>query len=443
MRFRFLVAAFGLATVVACGGGGGGTGGGSAPPTNHDDRPSETGDSFSYAGTTTTAFVRPPQSSGAIPSPNPANTETLSYTTTQSQSVATAQAYNGDSAATAFTTNETDTLSGGLQTTTTTSTEYYSFGSGGVGPVHDLGGTMSTTGETVTTLIGPNNGLIDVLPEAAGTLPVVADATLMRTETDADGGGSTRTTAANGTYTENDTFADTSFDGSTMTAAANADGSGSLSFPIAEPTNATFVVGAPSASTIPITVTFPAALGQAAPNATATPIVEATSVAVWYPQPIALSTQTLVDEGQASIPSSCNVASSLTSAQSNLLIASSTTVDPVFGELDHRTTSQFIEPGIGVACVQLSDVLQQFYDFSGQSGAYVQVDASPVQTTTTTQTLGLTSETVIGLDASARAPIAAASRARFDALLERRRQERHASAIRQLRAFAITKRGVR
>jgi hypothetical protein len=442
MRFRSFFAVLGLAATAACGGGGGGNGGPPAP-TNHDYRPSEAGDSFSYAGTTSTAFLRPPQTGGAIPSPNPANTQRLSYTTTQTQTVATGQSYNGDSDATEFVTSESDTLSGGLETTSTTTDEFYSFGASGVGPVHDLGGSSASAGETVTTVIGPNNGLVDVLPEVAGTLPVVADATLTRTETDTDGGGSVRSTAANGTYTETDTFADTSFDGSMESAVANADGSGSVSFPIAQPTNATFVVGAPAASMIPITVTFPASLGQAAPNATATPIVETANIPVWYPQPIALSTQTLVDEGQAAIPSSCNVASSLLGQQSNLLVASSTTVDPVFGELDRRSTSEYTEPGVGVACVALSDVLQQFYDFSGQTGTYVAVGSTPVQTTTTTQTLGLTAETISGLDASSRAPIAAASRARFDALLDRRRRERHARAIRALRASAMLKTGVR
>jgi hypothetical protein len=440
MRFRLIFVVLGLAMVVACGGGGGG---GSAAPTNHDDRPAEAGDSFSYAGTTSTTFVRPPQSVGAYPSPNPTNTQTLSYTTTQTQTVATGQSYNNVTDATAFMTTESDVLSGGLETTTTTSTEYYTFGAGGVGPVHDLGGTSSSGGETITTLIGPNNGLVDVLPEVAGTLPVVADATLMRTEVDPDGGGSVRTTAANGTYTETDTYADTSFDGSTASAVANADGSGSLSYPIDEPTNAVFAVGAPASSMIPITITLPAALGQAAPSATATPIVDTGTVPVWYPQPLVLSTQTLTDAGQTPIPSTCNVASSLTGRHTNLLVASSTTVDPVFGELDTRTTSEYTEPGIGVACVELSDVLKQFYDFSGQAGFVVEVSGSAIQTTTTTQTLGLTSETVIGLDASQRAPIVAASRARFDALLDRRRQQRHAAELHQMRASALTKRGVR
>jgi hypothetical protein len=440
MRFRFLFCALGLATFVACGGGGGG---GGAAPTNHDYRPAEAGDSFSYAGTTSTMFVRPPESIGAVPSPNPTNTQTLSYTTTQTQTVATGQSYNNDTSATAFMTNEVDTLSGGLQTTTTSATEYYSFGAGGVGPVHDLGGTSTSPEETVTTVIGPNNGLVDVLPEVAGSLPVVADATLARTEVDADGGGSVRTTAANGTYSETDTYADTSFDGSMGTVAANADGSGSYSFPVLlGAPNAVFAVGA-AGTTIPITITYPAALAAPEPDVTATPIVETGSIPVWYTKPIEFSTQTLVDSGQTAIPAACNVASSLVRAKSNALIDTTITVDPVFGERDSRTTTQYDEPGVGVACVQFSDVLQQFYDFSGQSGEFVTVSNEPIQTTTTMQTLGLTSETVIGLDAVARVPMAAASRARFSAMLDRRRQERHARALRQMRVSVTTKRGVR
>jgi hypothetical protein len=103
----------------------------------------------------------------------------------------------------------------------------------------------------------------------------------------------------------------------------------------------------------------------------------------------------------------------------------------------------YTAPGYGVTCVEFSDVLNQYYDFSLQTGQYVVTRSTPVQTTTTTQTLGLTSENVIGLSSIARVRAIAASRARFSAMLETRRTQRHARALRTLRASARTIAGVR
>jgi hypothetical protein len=446
MRARLIFATLGLAAFAACGGGGGGGGGGvgMAPtPTNTDERPAESGDTFAYAGTTTMVFVRPPQSNGAIPSPNPENTQTLTYATTQSQSVATSEVFNGIAGAVAFETLETDTLAGGLTTTTSNSTEYYSFlPSGSSTLIRDLGGTETTsTGTSISTVLGPNNGLIDVLPETPGTIAPANDARAVRTETDADGSTSIRTTASDGTYTEDDTF----IDGTNANAVANADGSGTYAFPVGEPTDAIFAVGAPtgsgSSATIPITITYPAGL-IVTPGASPTPTVVTRSVTPWYPVPIVASSASLVDIKGAP-PDTFGVACPQASNMDHEIVASATSVDPVFGELDTRSTSTYTAPGFGVICVEFSDDLEQFYDFSQQTGQYVATRSTPVQTTTTTQLLGLTNENVIGLSNIARVRAIAASRARFNAMLETRRTERHARALRALRDSARMMAGVR
>jgi len=445
MRARLIFATLGLAAFAACGGGGGGGGGGGmAPaPTNTDERPAESGDTFAYAGTTTTVFVRPPQINGAIPSPNPENTQTLSDATTQSQSVATNELFKGIAGAIAFDTLETDTLAGGLTTTTSNSTEYYSFApSGSSTLIRDLGGTETTsTGTSISTTLGPNNGLVDVLPETLGTIAPANDAQAVRMETDADGSTSLRTTASDGTYTENDTFVD----GTSANAVANADGSGTYAFPVGEPTNATFAVGAAGGTGSPaiaITITYPAGL-VVTPGASPTPTVITRSVTPWYGIPIVLASATLDDAGTGPPPATCGVASAYAAASGHAIMATATTVDPVFGELDARSMTTYTAPGYGVTCVEFGDVLNQYYDFSLQTGQYVVTRSTPVQTTTTTQTLGLTSENVIGLSSIARVRAIAASRARFNALLETRRIERHARALRTLRASARTIPGVR
>ena len=453
MRARLIFATLGLAAFAACGGGGGGGGGGGSPigggstpaPTNTDERPATTGDTFSYAGTTTTVFVRPPQINGAIPSPNPVNTQTLTYSTTQAQTVASGATYGGIAGAYQFNTTESDTLAGGLATTTSTNAEYYSLvPTGSSTLVRDLGGVLTTSaGTSVRTVNGANDGLIDVLPEVAGPIVPTNDAAVARTETDADTTVSVRSTVSNGTYTENDAFSD----GTTGNAVANADGSGSYSFPVGLAKNAAFVVSAPSGTgttaTIPITITYPAGFVVTDPSASPTPYVVSRSVGVWYQTPLVPSIKTLADNGTATPPASCGVASKYASASGHAIVATASSVDPVFGELDSQSTTTYTAPGFGITCVQFVDTLQQFYDFSEQTGQIVVVRSTPVQTTTTTQVLGLTSETVVGTASIARVQAVAASRARFDAMLETRRSERRTRDLRALRAARSILQGAR
>jgi hypothetical protein len=408
---------------------------------NTSFRPAAGGDAFAYIGTLTQTTVRPPLAFPPTPSPNPTSSQTLTSTVSQSVTVSSGATFNGVSNAFDFKTSESDVLQGGLKSSSVTSDTYYAYEpSGAQTKVVELGSTSTTSdGVSYQTLNGAGNGLVDILPESAGILLTTStsSAAATTTETDPDGQVSTRTTNADGAYSESIAYPD----GTSALAVANADGSGTYSFPYgtSQFANATFAVSAPTAvpsigPAIAITITFPQAV---APATSPTPFVESGDVGIWYPTPVALTTQTLVDEGSGAVAPACAVASAFNGA-ADLLVMTNTAVDPVFGEIDQLTTQTYTEEGIGVACVQLNDAIEQFYDFSGQSGS-PQVSDVPLQTTTTIETLGLSSETVLGTNAVARSPQArgaffAAGVANFRAYLARKRAARHAAFARELAA---------
>jgi len=435
--FAFSTATVCAAFLAACGGGGSGPTPAPTPtPTNASYRPAAAGDSFAYAGTLTQTFVRPPLTREPIPSPNPTNSQTLSYTIAQTVTVSAGPASGPFAGASFdFKTVETDTLLGGLKTTTTTTDAYDSLvPAGATAQFRTLGSTATTSdGSTFSTTLGPGNGLLDVLPETAGAVVPANNAAAVRTETDASTQTSTRTTNADGTYTETMAFPD----GTRAAATANADGSGSYSVPLIIPSNSTFAVGAPQPNPsgtpfIPITITYAAGLFPT-PNTTPTPTIVRRRVGVWYPTPLVLAQQSLVNTGRTMLPAGCNVAPGLT-RNANQLVETKTTVDPIFGEIAASTATTYTEPGIGVACLQLSDVVTQYYDFSRQTPFLILTQSTPEQITTTTQTLGITQAAVLGLNSVHRnsiggGSVVAASVARFDAFLARQRAQRRAVAI--------------
>jgi len=415
VRTRMSAIAFGIcaAVLAACGG----SGGGSVPhPTNVSFRPAASGDAFNYAGTLTQVFVRPPLGDSIVtPSPNPTNSQTLTSTVAQAVTVSKVATFQSVANPYDFHVVETDVLSGGLKTTTTTSDDYYTYTtSGNATTIGFVGSNVSTSdGSTYLTVVGTGNGLVDVLPEAMGTLSPANGAAEVVTETDADGSTDQKTVNADGTYTENGTYDD----GTTSQAVVNADGSGSYTFPLILPTDSSYTVSAPTGGNVNVTIDFNPELGAAEPSPFPVP--------VWYPLPIVLSSETIVDLGNSSLPAACNVPAALTKTPHELVDTKST-VDPVFGELDTQITTTYTEAGVGVACVQLTDDLQQFYDLSGQTQFTLDFESTPVQTTTTAETLGITSKTVLGLSSVGRTSLAAyrAGISRFHALLAHQRLER-------------------
>jgi hypothetical protein len=453
-RLSALGVCFCAAVLAACGGGGGG--GGSAPPaptpTNNSYRPAANGDSFSYAGTMVETFVRPPVPAGAItPSPNPTNSQTLTTAITQTVTVSGIPKFQNVLNPFDFFVAETDTLNGGLETTTSKSDEYYAYAKNGASTDIDFAGSSVTTSSGVTYLdvIASGNGLVDILPEVAGAILPANSAAETTSETDPDGATDVRAVNANGSYTDTAQNAPiVSGSGfTTSQAIVNADGSGSYSFPLEIPADTSYTVSAPQPNPsggpnqIGITITAPAALVETTPSPNATPVIFPTFfVPVWYPQPVVLATENLIDNGASSVPAACKVSSNLLNRPVHQLVDTKATVDPVFGETDATTTTTYTLRGLGAGCVQLSDVVTQYYDLSGQAQfneegfGPIGFSNTPFQTTTTTETLGLGAANIIGLTSSARAFQAAveAGVARFHAQLGMRRTQRHLAFRRAL-----------
>jgi hypothetical protein len=445
-----------MGLLAACSSGGGSPSPApTATPANGSYRPAASGDAFGYAGTMTEAFVRPPVPTGGVtPNPNPTDTETLVTAVTQAVTVSAPAASQYD-----FHVVETDNLNNGLETSTVTSDEIYNYAASGASTDVELASYTSTSSSGVVdaATIGAGNGLVDILPEVSG--PILPNNTFAQTltETEPDGTGSTTTTFAGGTYTENGT-ANGSFPGNplpTLTT-VNADGSGSYQFPFIIPEDSSYTVSAPSPGPSPgseqinIVLSVPAILVESAPSPNATPVAIAVGpVPVWYPLPLVLANQTQTNNGAVALPASCNVPAALTKT-ANQIVQATTTVDPVFGETDVNTTTAYTEPGIGVACLTLSDVVTQYYDLSGQTQGFSQGDLgfqnTPFQTTTTAETLGITSATVLGLSSAGRSPQDAAVRAtrfglragvaHFRAVLAKHRAARHREFYRALAARA-------
>ncbi len=464
-------AAFGLFALLAFGVGsagcGGGGGGGGTPPTAAPtgptpspgftgSRPAADGDAFAYAGAMTLQYVRPPQTVTPLPSPNPPNTVTTTSTVSQQVTVSSGATFQARTNLFDFKIVETDVAP--VKTTTLVTDEYHAYATvGGSTAVSIVGSvTKSSDGVTYQAVYGPGNGLLDVLPEATGRIGNAANnAALVTTETDPDGQITSRSVNPDGTYIEDAQFAD----GTTSEAVQNANGTGSYSNPFViagtsygngvAPPNTVLSVAQPvtdaNGTYIPVSIAYsygatPAPSPSAVPLPTPTPVLRMVQP-VWYPGgtiPTVLSQETYVNAGAAAPPAACSVPAALLGGRAtNQLVQSITRIDIVFGETETQVTTSYTAAGLGVVCMQISDILTHYYDFSGQSVKTFATSGTPLQTDTLTETLTLqsaavtaaTSRTAQSLGLSAASGfLPALTSARL--ALERERIRRHAQAFR-------------
>jgi hypothetical protein len=435
-----------LLAASACGGGGGGGGGSPAPPTvaptNASYRPAAAGDTFTYTGTLTQSFVRVPLTVVPLPSPNPTNAATLQYSVTQQVSVTATAVPNGiPSSALAYDFHSVETDLASLETLTTTADSIVAYvRNGGSTDVEETSSSASSgdyapDNVQYATTYGSGNGLLDVIPES-GTGPIGTsnNAALTQIETDPDGQITRRTVNADGSYTETSTYPD----GTNATATENTNGTGSYNFPFLgfEPngTGTMVTIPAPSGTTLTVGIVYPAGLFHPTQTAIQQPL------ALWYPNPPTLSHQQYLDNGPAALPSACSAAVPVLGGRAtNQLVQTTTSVDTIFGEQETSQRTSYTATGLGVVCSLLTDVVLQYYDYSGQSfssqtGSSIYFGSSPVQTTTTSETLAMTQATVLGLTSAQRRTQSLSSQgaylsdATFRALLERARTRRRSSA---------------
>ena len=347
-------------------------------------RPLANGDSFTYAGQTQQSFVY----EGASPSPAASSLASV----TQTVAVTAPAAFNGVSGLSDFLTQETDTTP--LQTTTITTNAYYAaVAAGGSTNLVDYGYSSSDNfGETLLVQYGTTGGaaprIIDELPEVPGASWSNTAAESLN-ETSPGNQTSVRSVNADGSYTDTTTYAS----GSpyppppapvTATIVENSDGSGSYSFPLGGLSNTVVTLGSPEpapASVIPLTIAQPGL-----------PVISGT-VAVWFPTPLVLHSETDTNNGAQNIPAACNVPAAI-GQTANAIVQTVTTTDTILGTIETLLQTDYVVPTSGVACVVLSDVLVSYYDYSGQNVNVIDFGNTPLETTTVATTLGLTEASV-------------------------------------------------
>jgi hypothetical protein len=406
-RHRVLLAAFGVVSTslaAACSGGGGGGGGSGTVPTpvssalGVTSRPLASGQSFSYAGTTTDTFVF----SGATPEPQ----STTVATVAQAVTVTGPTSYGSSSNAYDVHTVETDTSP--LQAIGTTTDTFDSLVANGATTDLETSGFTSTatSGETLAVVLPATGaGLLDELPERAGASWTNGAAEAVN-ETSPGGVGSTRNVNADGSYTDTTTFPTGSIYASPVPGAVlvtsgvitqHPDGSGSYVFNGTETAG-----GAPQdvgeldfATPAPASSGHPATIAITVPQPAGSPAI-VTTIPVWYPQPLTLYAESDSNRGAVAIPSACGVSATI-GTSANAVVTTIVSYDTIVGTQENFTQTQYVVPAYGLACVSLNEKLAYFYDYSGQTdlsnlvpNANVTATATyPIETETIATTLGL------------------------------------------------------
>jgi len=383
----------------ACGGGGGSSTP-SVPPTatpapvttaTPAPNPTASGDAFAYAGSLTQTFTvygTPAPAPSPSATPMPVSTPWISTVTqnvTQNVTVASGQSFNSQSGLTGFTTKETDA---GQQTTTTvTSQTYLSYAPDSSRPngvdVTEIGTSSSdSNGVSFQSALASGNGVVNKFPGLAGA-QWTNGAARTDTEKDPDGQTTTTTYAADGSYQEQILYPE---GGNVSTVQANSDGSGVYQFPVSGNTfsNSSLTINAPVSGQIQVAYQF------YVPHSF--PQFGAVMVPLWYPQtPPVLASDTYVDEGPATLPSSCSAATAYQSPSLEKIVETKNRLDTVFGEYETEQVTQYTNPSYGLVCTVVNDDLKSYYDYSGQAGFSFDWSPTPLLDTTVTETLALQS----------------------------------------------------
>ena len=224
-------------------------------------------------------------------------------------------------------------------------------------------------------------------------------------ETDADGTTSTRTYNADGSYTDTEKF----FYGD-ADITQNADGSGIYTSPVflsgllgAEQT---FRFDAPSNGQIVVTGEFPPpptptpnATGQPTPTPNPTIAPTIVTIPAWYAAGQKLYTETDTDGGSPPFPRDCSVPAKIGS-QGEKLVQTISRLDTILGFAETQTTTSYVVPNFGPACIVMNDVTKDYYDYQGDTlpgqntTGFFAYYSAPYHTTTIDETLTLQSATI-------------------------------------------------
>jgi hypothetical protein len=346
---------------------------GSGPVTVSSQRPGFTGDVFSFTGTLSSTVQ--------LVNSNPTHPQT------DTASVALTSTVNGFAPTTgggqsAVHSDEVDAYPT-LTIKTGTDSAYVYAASGGHATLSiKSSDAKDSNGVEYLTQYGAGNGLLDTLPETSGAFGPNT-AALTYTETDQANFGRTRTTNADGSYSEqgHDSLGDV------QTITVNSDFS--ASYDARQYSGFRFTMSAPSAPPNPriILRVFQGNTQVAAFN-----------LPSWIPASLTHPSQeTDADNGTQPFPAACNVPAKYGSS-GNQIVQTINRADTALGNLETLQTTTYTAGTAGPVCIQMSDSVQTFYDYTGQNGFVILVSGgtTPIQLTSLSETLTLQSAKTSG-----------------------------------------------
>ncbi|MBC5809244.1 MAG: hypothetical protein GIW95_00070 [Candidatus Eremiobacteraeota bacterium] len=401
-------------------------------------RPLGNGDTYSYSGTTLTTTI----STTSVPNP----TSTSAAAVTQNVNVIGGATFNGQTNLFDVKTSETDTTP--LQQSMIVTDAYYQAVASGTGTNLVSWGyaSLDSFGEGLNVQYGASGAasiLLDRLPEVAGDSWTNGPGQRLSETSSTTNQTSQRTYFDNGTYSDTTNYPSGSLAGAaaalTSSITENADGSGTYSFPHGATPNTVLTFSAPDVVgniAIKIVLSSGGVLNRTSQK--------------WYSLP--LYSESDRNNGSTAIPGACNVPPSF-GATANALVQTTTRVDTVLGTVESISRTSYTLPLFGPVCVQLSDVLKSFYDYSGAvSSSFTNGTAIfgggtiPNTTQTVMTTLGLVS-TSVKISARTRSTQSVAARSWvvenassiFALGAERRRNERQRQLFETVRRIATGK----
>jgi hypothetical protein len=408
--------AFGIALaslcflLTACGGGGGGgspalvpTGTAatnapsSAPSVSTSPYPRTDGDVYVYSGQLQQTFQSFPE---VVPlgTPSPEPTSVTTENVTQNISVKSNQTFNGGTGLYNLHSAETDAITTGLKTTTSTTDTYEAIAQSGTSSqLLDYGSQFADeAGDTTTTMYSPQ-AILDELPEMPGAQwsngPGATIDEALAGNSSGSAITSVRTVNSDGSYSENTTYPPNySAPGYTGVGQIqeNTDGSGTFSFVANGGAIAiTYSKPEPQPTGAPL-ITVNEYLGL---NTTVKPYATF-QLPTWYGNAPALYNESDLDEGTVTVPAACGLAKTFPS-QATAIAQTISRTDTILGYTEQQTTTNYVAAGYGNLCTISKDTQTFYYDFNGDQ-PFVYTQAPPLQITTVAETLALQPGSVVG-----------------------------------------------
>jgi hypothetical protein len=334
-------------------------------------RPGATLDAFAFTGTISSTD----QLTGATTTQPQTDAGTVTLSSTVGLTTTT-----GSTANVASSSMETDTYP--RQTITTTTNTMTAYGLTPAAATVSLVSTDATDSNMVEYIntYGSGNGLLDVLPETAGAFGP-NNAALNYQEYDPANYSENRVTNGDGSYTEtdNDSFGDT------QTISTNTDFS--AAYDASQYSFRIFGFTAPAGSPATITISYT--------NLEVSNTPQMVTIKSWIPAAMTQpSVETDNDAGVTAFPGGCSVPAKY-GTSGNKIVQAITRVDAALGNLENETITTYVNPSYGPVCTVMTDNVNTYYDYTGQYGygLYYAATALPVETTSISETLTLSSAT--------------------------------------------------